>query len=106
MAFVTVLAVIGLVVSAFLVGFTVAGLHEQAIDDDGSGADIGARMRGPLLRQGVVLVGTALILVDPVVIEPLWLQYLLLVAVPMALGYVARRVLANRLAARGPVAGS
>ncbi|MGP5690749.1 hypothetical protein, partial [Glutamicibacter ardleyensis] len=40
---------------------------------------------------------TAFILVEPALINPLWLQYTLMAGVPLVVGYILRRALANSM---------
>ncbi|GAA2955183.1 hypothetical protein [Glutamicibacter sp. BW77] len=44
-----------------------------------------------------VAVCTAFILVEPALINPLWLQYTLMAGLPLLVGYVMRRALARSM---------
>lgn len=94
MEFMTFLAAIGIVVSTFLFGFFVAGLHETGPDSDNESAKSVALTALVMLFAAVC---TAFILVNPALINPLWLQYTLMAGVPVVVGYVMRRALARSM---------
>lgn len=94
MEFMTFLAAIGIVVSTFLLGFFAAGLHETEPESDKESATSVALTA---LMMLFVAVCTAFILVEPALINPLWLQYTLMAGVPLVVGYVLRRALARSM---------
>lgn len=94
MEFMTFLAAIGIVVSTFLLGFFIAGLHETGPESDNESATSVALTALVML---FVAVCTAFILVEPALINPLWLQYTLMAGVPLAVGYILRRALAKSM---------
>ncbi|WEO76456.1 hypothetical protein BJQ94_13920 [Cryobacterium sp. SO2] len=109
------LSVFGIVATALLLGFIGGGIHERAraeeivalgVSAEGVSAEgvsvepeTTVRPRIPVLTIGLIVMflGCCLRLVDPSVIAPLWLQYLLLAGLPASAGYGARRMLAARL---------
>ncbi|HAY43413.1 MAG TPA: hypothetical protein DCY59_07605 [Micrococcaceae bacterium] len=94
MEFMTFLAAIGIVVSTFLLGFFIAGLHETGPESDNESATSVALTALVML---FVAVCTAFILVEPALINPLWLQYTLMAGVPLVVGYILRRALAKSM---------
>ena len=94
MEFMTFLAAIGIVMSTFLLGFIVAGLHETEAESGMKAVTSLGLMPGAML---FVAICTGFILVEPALINPLWLQYTLLAALPLVTGYILRRVLAKKL---------
>lgn len=90
----TFLATMGIMVSTFLLGFFIAGLHETGPESDNKSAK---SVTLTALVMLFVTVCTAFILVEPAQINPLWLQYTLLAGVPLVVGYVMRRALARSM---------
>lgn len=93
MEFMTFIAAIGVVLSTLIVGVITAGLHEVE-EEDMEGSDSSQGLS--LLSMTFIAVCTSLILVEPALIRPLWLQYVLLAGLPFVIGYVLRRVSARR----------
>ncbi len=90
------LAACGLVASSLLLGTWMGGLFETTI-----GADKGPTRSGDAwtpISMAFVIVCTSLILINPNPIDPHWLQYTLLLALPLFVGLGARVLLARRLA--------
>ncbi|MFK0084756.1 hypothetical protein [Glutamicibacter sp. NPDC090743] len=94
MEFMTILAALGIVVSTFLFGFFIAGLHETGPESHKESATSVALTA---LMMLFIAVCTAFILVEPALINPLWLQYTLIAGVPLVVGYVLRRALARSM---------
>lgn len=94
MEFMTFLAAIGLVVSTFLFGLFIAGLHETAPE---SGQESASSVALTALMMLFMAVCSAFILIEPALISPLWLQYTLLAGIPLVIGYVLRRALAKNM---------
>lgn len=94
MEFMTFLVAIGIVVSTFLLGFFIAGLHETGSESDNASATSVALTALVML---FVAVCTPFILVEPALINPLWLQYTLMAGVSLVVGYVMRRALASSM---------
>ncbi|WP_315913802.1 hypothetical protein [Arthrobacter sp. lap29] len=98
MEFMTFLAVIGLVMSTALIGFAVGGFNETGRETGKKPETTNATVAFGLL---IVAVCCSFILIEPAVIHPLWLEYVILAAVPAMAGYIARRYLAYRLSNSG-----
>lgn len=98
MQFMAFLAVIGLVMSTALIGFVVGGFHETDRASGKKPATTHATLTFGLL---VVTVGCPFILVEPAIINPLWLQYVTLAAAPAIAGYAIRRYPAYLLSSSG-----
>lgn len=94
MEFMSFLAAIGLVGSTFLLGFFFAGLHETGAESESTSA---ASVAFTALVMFFVAVCTAFILVEPALIKPLWLQYMLMAGAPLVVGYAMRRALARSM---------
>lgn len=98
-SFITFLAVVALPLCSFLLGAWIMGLRD--VPNDSAERPTRASQVWTLARLLVVIIGTAFILVDPPVIAALPLQYGLLIALPVALGLVARAAFGRYLAAQG-----
>lgn len=83
------LAAVGTVLATFILGFSSAGFHA---------AGSGNRKEFALSRGGAVLVvllitgGCLLVLIKPVFIHPLWVQYVVLFGSPAVAGYIIGRL--------------
>lgn len=94
MGFMTFLAAIGAGTSTALLGFILGGLHEvETGTQEKFSSSLGA------LPWGLVFVAicSSLILAEPTLITPWWLQYLLVLGLPLTGGYSLRRVVARSL---------
>lgn len=97
------LSVFGVTATALLLGFLGSGVFARAnagrtgAADVSSGPDASARVTVlPVLGVAVAFLGSCLRLVDPALIDPLWLQYLVLAGVPAAVGFGAGRMVVGR----------
>ena len=92
------LAVIGLVASTALIGFAMGGFHET---DRATGKKADSTPGAVAAKLLFVAACCAFILMEPSIMRPVWLQYVVLAAVPAVTGYAARRYLAFRLGSTG-----
>ncbi|WP_417366753.1 hypothetical protein [Glutamicibacter arilaitensis] len=90
------LASIGLVASTFLLGLFFAGLHETRAESESTSTST-TSVAFTALVMLFVAVCAAFILVEPALINPLWLQYTLMAGAPLVVGYAMRRALARSM---------
>jgi hypothetical protein len=104
----TVLAIFGIPISSFLLGLIFGSVHERVMPEhelaDGTSSDEPSesykdswRLFAVLL---IVVVGCSLQILENPVINPTWLQYVVLIAVPLVVGYATRRVVAHRMSTK------
>ncbi|WP_156138640.1 hypothetical protein [Microbacterium mangrovi] len=94
MGFMTFLAVPGLVIASFILAFAIAAAWESHTPVWSGG--VGRVALGMLF----LIICLSLILAAPPAISPIWLQYLLLIGVPLIAGFAARRAIALRWSKR------
>ncbi len=94
------LAAGALPIASLLLGAWLRGLRPPRQDDREARPGAPAASRTwTLVRLLVVILGSSLILIEPALIEPLPVQYILLIAVPLVLGFAVRALLERRLSA-------
>ena len=111
MVLTTVLAMFGIPICSFLLGVIWGSVHEREIPEheraDGTSSDGPSESERSswilFAKLLIVVVACSLQILEKPVISPTWLQYVVLIAVPLVVGYVTRRLIAHRMSAKNKI---